>query len=165
MGPPNNLEGPRLSSKLNWYTVFQLIRSSNSFYKMELDTLDQSVSIPVKVSNSNSNGSVSTSILTPDIVATNGYELIFDEANRTWSVSKFDGTSYTNTQVLQESSQGFWDTQASGYEGVSISISEGSIPFVTNERYLFSTFSTQNSQGKVNGMGIVPQPFQVDSPF
>ncbi|WP_282782092.1 hypothetical protein [Phaeodactylibacter xiamenensis] len=165
MGPPNNLEGSRLSSKLNWYTVFQLIRSSNNFYKMELDTLDQSVSIPVKVSNSNSNGSVSTSILNPGIVATNGYELIFDKANRSWSVSKFDGTSYTNTQVLQESSQGFWDTQASGYEGVSISILEGSIPFVTNERYLFSTFSTQNSQGKVNGMGIVPQPFQVDSPF
>lgn len=162
---PYNLEGSRASNKMDWYTVFQIRRSSNGVYKMTLDVDDQSVSIPIKVTNSSSNGNVVTSVVTPVDVNTNGYELLYDDVNRTWNVSRVVGnTPPTNTTIITESATGMqWEAE---YDGVKIFITEGSVPFVGNEKYIFSTFATQNMpSGKINEMNTSTQPYNITAPF
>ena len=153
------LEGSRASPKMDWYTYFNIVRNNNGTYKMVLDVNNTSVSVPVKVSNTSSNGTITLNVFNADSVSTNGYLIEFiNSSSQTWKVSRL----VTNTPINTMTIVGSWNAV---YEGVSISISEGNAPFSPNEHWKYSTFDTQNQQGKVNQMGVGPPPYPINSPF
>ncbi|MCB9350641.1 MAG: hypothetical protein H6573_24480 [Lewinellaceae bacterium] len=161
-GPENTLEGSRSSTKMDWHTTFHLRRFSNGLYKMELDTANVSVSFPVKGSNSGSNGTITLKVEDSTAVTTNGYRMDFDYFGGKWSIHRMVNGSPATTITISEGPSGAW-TQV--FDGISITIIQGGIPFALNDRFTYSTFASQNPQGKVNQLNISNQPFNVFAPF
>ncbi|MCB9352790.1 MAG: hypothetical protein H6573_35700, partial [Lewinellaceae bacterium] len=161
-GPQYTLEGSRSSTKMDWYNTFHLRRFSNGLYKMELDTANVSVSFPVKGSNSGSNGTITLKVEDSTAVTTNGYRMDFDYFGGKWSIHRMVNGSPATTITISEGPSGVW-TQV--FDGISIKITRGSIPFAPNDRFSYSTFASQNPQGKVNQLNISNQPFNVFAPF
>ena len=129
---------------------------------MELDTANVSVSFPVKGSNSGSNGSIILSVADSAAIATNGYRMDFDYFGGKWSIHRMVNGSPAATITIPEGPSGVW-TQT--FEGISIQITQGSIPFALNDRFTYSTFASQHPLGKVNQLNISNQPFNVFAPF
>ncbi|MCO6492975.1 MAG: hypothetical protein J5I98_31440 [Phaeodactylibacter sp.] len=162
-GPNSNLlEGSRASKKMDWYTTFHIRRFSDGLYKMELDDSNTSVSKPIKGSNTNSNGNIILSVVDISAVSTNGYRVEYNSTDRLWNVQRMVNGVPSVTTVILEGPSGTW---TGAFEGVSIQITEGSIPFAFNDYYSYSTYATQNTQGKINELNIGNQPFNVYSPF
>jgi len=158
----NLLEGSRASAKMDWYTTFHIRRFSDGLYKMELDNSNTSVSKPIKGSNTNSNGNIILSVVDISAVSTNGYRVEYNSTDRLWNVHRMVNGAPSVTTVILEGPSGTW---TGVFEGVSIQITEGSIPFAFNDYYSYSTYATQNTQGKINELNIGNQPFNVYSPF
>lgn len=158
-GPKYATEGSRASSKMDWYTIFQMRRGSNGFYKMVLDVDNASVSFPVKSTNSGSNGMINLNVADTTTANTNGYRLVFKDNGRTWTVIN---TTTSDMMTITEGPPLMWD---SDFEGVNININEGASPFVDGDTYTYSTFKTQNPLGKVNQMGRGMLPYPINSPF
>ncbi|MCB0541423.1 MAG: hypothetical protein KDE33_28205 [Bacteroidetes bacterium] len=155
---PNLLEGSRASAKQDWHNSFYIRRFSNGLYKMELDTSNVSVSFPVKGSNSNSNGNVIISIADPAIVSTNGYRIEYILSDNQWIIKRKVNNVFTDIGVLSIGQNGEWDGV---FEGIRIQITQGNNAFTNDDRYTFSTFETQNPQGKHPQFNTSIQPLGV----
>ena len=155
------VEGSRASSKMDWYTIFQIRRGSNGLYKMVLDIDNASVSFPIKSTNSGSNGMINLNVSDTSAVNTNGYRLVYkvNGNSRTWTVIN---TTTSDMTTITEGPALMW---VSDFEGVNISINEGTSPFVDGDTYTYSTFKSQNPLGKVNQMGRGMLPYPINSPF
>ncbi len=132
---------------------------------MELDTDDASVSYPIKITSTTSNGIVELTISNSSNISTNGYRLRYVNSNRTFIAERMvDNVPVPNESLIinENSNGGIWEAI---YQGVSIKIIEGSNSFIDNDRFSFSTFKTQNPEGKVNVFNISDQAYNVFSPF
>ena len=94
-------------------------------------------------------------------VNTNGYRLVYkvNGNSRTWTVIN---TTTSDMTTITEGPALMW---VSDFEGVNISINEGTSPFVDGDTYTYSTFKSQNPLGKVNQMGRGMLPYPINSPF
>ena len=155
---PNVLEGSRASIKQGWHNAFYIRRIANGLYKMQLDTSSVSVSFPVKASNSNSNGIVIISINDPTIVGTNGYRIEYNYFDSQWIVKRKVNNVFTSIGILSIGQNGGWDGI---FEGIRIQIAQGNNTFTNGDRYTFSTFVTQNPQGKQPQFNTNNQPLGV----
>lgn len=158
----NILEGSRASDKEDWYTVFHARRSSTGLYKMALDTDSASVSIPVKVSSTSDNGTIMLNVTNPSIVTTNGYRLTYTaDSTGTWNVARMiGGMPVTDLDITADpNDEKKWNAM---FEGVTIAITENDdMEFEDGDSYTYSTFKTQNPNGKVNGIGLGLPPFNI----
>lgn len=128
---------------------------------MELDNEDVSVSYPIKTSISNSNGTIELSISDVNLVASNGYRLRFIQSDNTFIIERVVNDIPSENMILNNNN-GIWEGI---FQGISIKITAGTNPFIDNDQFSYSSYATQNPEGKLNVLNISNQPFDVFVPF
>ncbi len=145
----DGLFGSRCSNKVEWHCVYYLRRSTEN-RKLLADNAVASASEPNKTTLFGGNGNVVINV--SNTSSTNYYILMFsngidpnDPSDDEWVLINSLGEG----GLANRNSDG--QSWTLSYDGVTINVFEGTIPFNENDTYLFNVF---NSSSKVNEIGL-----------
>lgn len=143
--PGNNLVGSRCSGKVEWHCVYYLRRSTTD-RKLLADNNMTSASEPNRTTVGNGIAKVSVTSISPS----SAYTIMFTKGNDQ-ADPKDDQFILLNTSGDGEVATRNGSNWNLNFNGLTVNISEGTIPFEEDDTFIFNVF---NSTSKINMIGL-----------
>lgn len=141
---PNNVNaliGSRGSNKTAWHCVYYFRRGSDMF-KLTEDNQTSSPSEPQKFPGFNGNGIIAVNVASWS--PTEFYSVMFTEDINAWLICDFDGDCF---DIFANPNGTSWTFNQNG---LNIEILQGTMPFKTDDTWLFNVFKSNNKLNEIN---------------
>lgn len=141
---PNNLNalrGSRGSDKTAWHCVYYFRRGSDMF-KLTADNQSSSPSEPQKSPGFKGDGSIAINVASSS--PTEFYSVMYAEDFNEWLICDFDGDCFNISANPNGTSWTF------NQNGLNIEILQGTMPFETDDTWLFNVFNSSSKLNDIN---------------